>query len=91
VANVNNDVRQDVELRARQVAQLYSQTPQLLSANVVLTALAAVVLGDASGGLSYAWFAAVVVVSLARTLLYLRFRRPQAGGGDAAEWGQLFT
>ena len=72
---------------AEQVRSLFGQIPLALSVNVVNAALVAIVLTPlATRPFLLPWFASVVLVTIGRGILWLRYRRAPDGPEDARRW-----
>jgi len=80
---------------AAELAQLlYRQMPAVVAANLINSALVVFALWyGAERAVLFAWAAAVLVLALARSYLWLRYRHraPDSGEFEAARWTGYFT
>jgi signal transduction histidine kinase len=89
-AEAKNDVMSAVH--AEQVRGLFRQIPIALSVNFVNAALVAMVLAPlAPRPLLIAWFASVMLVTVGRGILWLRYRYTPAQPENARHWSQAAT
>src|SRR5271170_2853582 len=87
---VENDVTNAVD--AEQVRSLFRQTPIALSVNFVNAALVAIVLTPlATRPLLLPWFISVMLVTVGRGILWLRYRHALVRPENARGWSQLAT
>jgi signal transduction histidine kinase/CheY-like chemotaxis protein len=77
---------------AEQVDAVFRQIPIALAVNFVNAVLTAIVLTPlAARPLALPWFAAVMLVTIGRLLLWLRYRRAPARSENARYWARLAT
>jgi signal transduction histidine kinase/ActR/RegA family two-component response regulator len=77
---------------AEQVRSLFKQIPIALSVNLVNAALVAIVLTPlATRPLPLPWFVSVVLVTIARGILWLRYRQEPAHPENTRRWSWMAT
>ena len=85
-----DDIRSAVY--AEQVRSLFRQIPIALSVNVVNAALVAIVLAPlATRPFPLPWFASVMLVAIARGILWLRYRHAPVQPENTRRWSRLAT
>ncbi len=80
-------------VHAEQVRSLFRQMPLALSINLVNAALVAIVLTPLATRPSFplAWFGAVLLVTIGRGILWLRYRRARVQPENTRRWSRLAT
>jgi predicted signal transduction protein with EAL and GGDEF domain len=77
---------------AEQVRSLFRQIPIALSVNFVNAALVAIVLTPlATRPLPLPWFVSVMLVTIGRGILWLRYRQAPVQPENARRWSRLAT